>query len=185
MKDGHPGEQEDRRVEHIIPVEAVKEGLYTIYIEVTCNGMFGLGPYRYQTPDVSGYCNPSSWPRKAHRHQLNRSFPLVAADIVVPNLGVRALKVDFRILTEVARHPGAKGMGLGQRALKACDDIMNRFRRVEGDEKNNFARVDSMISDCRKIAWVVLGSLDDEDLQKVCVWATGAREGKVWAIGHW
>jgi alpha-mannosidase len=54
MKDGRPGEQEDRRVEHIIPAEAVKKGIYTIYIEVTANGMFGLGPYRYQTPDVSG-----------------------------------------------------------------------------------------------------------------------------------
>lgn len=53
MKDGKPGEQEDRRVEHVIPAEAVKKGSYTIYIEVTANGMFGLGPYRYQTPDVS------------------------------------------------------------------------------------------------------------------------------------
>jgi alpha-mannosidase len=53
MKDGHPGEQEDRRVEHIIPAYAVKKGSYTVYIEVTANGMFGLGPYRYQTPDVN------------------------------------------------------------------------------------------------------------------------------------
>jgi hypothetical protein len=52
MKDGHPGEQEDRRVEHIIPAQAVKRGIYEIVIEVTANGMFGLGPYRYQTPDV-------------------------------------------------------------------------------------------------------------------------------------
>jgi alpha-mannosidase len=52
MKDGKPGEQEDRRVEHVIPADAIKKGSYTIYIEVTANGMFGLGPYRYQTPDV-------------------------------------------------------------------------------------------------------------------------------------
>ena len=52
MKDGHPGEQEDRRVEHIIPPSAVKKGIYEVVIEVTANGMFGLGPYRYQTPDV-------------------------------------------------------------------------------------------------------------------------------------
>jgi hypothetical protein len=52
MKDGHPGEQEDRRVEHIIPAEAVNQGIYEVVIEVTANGMFGLGPYRYQTPDV-------------------------------------------------------------------------------------------------------------------------------------
>ena len=52
MKDGHPGEQEDRRVEHIIPAQDVKQGIYEVVIEVTANGMFGLGPYRYQTPDV-------------------------------------------------------------------------------------------------------------------------------------
>jgi putative alpha-1,2-mannosidase len=53
LKDGKPGEQEDRRVEHIIPVDKVREGKYEVIIEVTCNSMFGLGPYRYQTPDVS------------------------------------------------------------------------------------------------------------------------------------
>ncbi len=52
MKDGKPGEQEDRRVEHIIPQENVRQGRYEVIIEVTCNSMFGLGPYRYQTPDV-------------------------------------------------------------------------------------------------------------------------------------
>jgi hypothetical protein len=58
MKDGHPGEQEDRRVEHIIPANAVKEGIYEVVIEVTANGMFGLGPYRYQTPDVRPFTHP-------------------------------------------------------------------------------------------------------------------------------
>lgn len=53
-KDGKPGVQEDRRVEHIIPPSAVQAGNYTIYIEVSCNGMFGVGTggYRYQIPDV-------------------------------------------------------------------------------------------------------------------------------------
>ena len=59
MKDGHPGEQEDRRVEHIIPAQAVKQGIYEVVIEVTANGMFGLGPYRYQTPDVRPFHPPS------------------------------------------------------------------------------------------------------------------------------
>ena len=60
MKDGHPGEQEDRRVEHIIPSNAVKKGIYEVVIEVTANGMFGLGPYRYQTPDVRPFSHSSS-----------------------------------------------------------------------------------------------------------------------------
>ena len=62
MKDGHPGEQEDRRVEHIIPSNAVKKGIYEVVIEVTANGMFGLGPYRYQTPDVRPFSHSSSLP---------------------------------------------------------------------------------------------------------------------------
>jgi len=54
-KDGKPGVQEDRRVEHIVPPDAVRSGSYNIYVEVSCNGMFGLGTggYRYQVPDVS------------------------------------------------------------------------------------------------------------------------------------
>ena len=53
VKDGRPGEQEDRRVEHIIPPEAVKAGSYSIVIEVSCNGMFGIGENRYSPPKVS------------------------------------------------------------------------------------------------------------------------------------
>lgn len=60
MKDGSPGEQEDRRVEHIIPAKAVKAGKYTCYVEVTCNGMFGLGPSRYLHPDVSVFSYPKT-----------------------------------------------------------------------------------------------------------------------------
>lgn len=59
MKDGMPGEQEDRRVEHIIPAEAVKAGKYTCFFEVSCNGMFGLGASRYLHPAVSLDPRPS------------------------------------------------------------------------------------------------------------------------------
>jgi hypothetical protein len=76
-------------------------------------------------------------------------------------------------------------MGLGQRALKACDDIMNKFRRVKGDTENNYEKVDKMIQECREIAWSVLGRLDEDGLKEVCVWNTRDKEAKVWAIGHW
>jgi hypothetical protein len=76
-------------------------------------------------------------------------------------------------------------MGLGQRALKACDDIMNRFRRRAGDEDDNYKKVDEMIQECRRIAWTVLGELDEEGLKKVCVFNKEDKEAKVWAIGHW
>ena len=32
----------DRRVEHIIPREAVEQGVYEVIIESSCNGMFGV-----------------------------------------------------------------------------------------------------------------------------------------------
>lgn len=53
-KDGVPGNQEDRRVQHVIPQAAVDAGKYEVIIEVSCNGMFGLGMngYRHQRPDV-------------------------------------------------------------------------------------------------------------------------------------
>lgn len=104
---------------------------------------------------------------------------------MVPNLEARGLRTDFRILMEVARHPDAKLFGLGQRALRACDDIMNAFRRVAGDGADNFAGADAMIGGLRSIAWEVLGDLDEESLQKVCVRDTQDRDAKVWAIGHW
>ena len=45
---------EDRRVEFVIPAEAVQHGIYQCYIEVSVNAMFGLGlnGFRHQQPDV-------------------------------------------------------------------------------------------------------------------------------------
>lgn len=54
MKDGVPGTAEDRRVEYIIPREAVTAGRYEFIIELSVNAMFGLGlnGFRHQQPDV-------------------------------------------------------------------------------------------------------------------------------------
>jgi len=54
-KDGKPGSQEDRRVEHIIPRGAITDGKYQCVIELSINAMFGLGlnGFRHQRPDVS------------------------------------------------------------------------------------------------------------------------------------
>lgn len=129
--------------------------------------MFGLGVFRYEEPPK------------------DRTFPLVAADIVVPNYHARGLRNDFRLLTEIARHPDAKTFGLSKKAYKACDDIMNRFKRTAGDQANNFAGVDAMLQECRKIGWDVIGSLDEESLKQVAVNNLDVIEAKVWAIGHW
>lgn len=123
--------------------------------------------------------------------QPNRTFPLIGADLVHPNPVARGLRNDFRILTEVARHPDARLQGLAQRALKACDDIMNAFMRHEGDEeqgsslKGEGRSVDDMIGRCRETAWAVLGSLDKEGLQRSCMRNDEKREGKIWTMGHW
>ena len=48
------GDGGDRRVEHIIPREAVERGTYEVVIESSCNGMFGV-PWNGDTiapPDV-------------------------------------------------------------------------------------------------------------------------------------
>ena len=45
----------DRRVEHIIPPQAVRDGHYSVVIESSCNGMFGV-PWNGDTiapPDVN------------------------------------------------------------------------------------------------------------------------------------
>ena len=49
----------DRRVDHIIPSSDVKKGTYSIVIESSCNGMFGV-PWNGDTiapPDV-GFPTP-------------------------------------------------------------------------------------------------------------------------------
>lgn len=56
-KDGVPGTAEDRRIDHIIPREAILAGSYQCYIEVSVNALFGLGlnGFRHQQPDVRGF----------------------------------------------------------------------------------------------------------------------------------
>lgn len=55
MKDGRPGTQEDARIEHVVPAAVVQTGSYTMIIEVSANGMFGVGmdDLRYNVPVVS------------------------------------------------------------------------------------------------------------------------------------
>lgn len=48
-------DQDFRRTEHVIPKDAVQVGKYTVYIEVSCNGLFGAGRggMTLDLPDVS------------------------------------------------------------------------------------------------------------------------------------
>ncbi|KAF8128024.1 glycoside hydrolase family 38 protein [Boletus edulis] len=107
----------DRRVEHIIPREAVERGTYELVIESSCNGMFGV-PWNGDTiapPD------------------MNRYFSLASADLVVPNQDAWHLMWDFNTLKEIVDTlPG--NSPLQNKSLVAANAIMNAFKT--GDSEN-------------------------------------------------
>nr|XP_019042681.1 hypothetical protein I302_08386 [Kwoniella bestiolae CBS 10118]OCF21611.1 hypothetical protein I302_08386 [Kwoniella bestiolae CBS 10118] len=174
---GHPlhGEQsnrsevfgKDRRIEHIIPREAVESGRYQCIIEISVNGMFGLGlnGFRHQPPDMNVY------------------FHLAVADIVLIRSEARALQIDFQILSQIGTHPDSEGSSLSRRAMRASNEIMNQFRRTAGDEDDG--RLDEIVNRCRKIGWEVLGSLDEQSLAKLTTHTdVTEKDAKIWGIGH-
>ena len=75
----------DRRVEYIIPREAVEQGIYELVIESSCNGMFGVSVSDdiFDAPD------------------MNRYFSLASAELVVPNMEAWGLSWDFQTLREI------------------------------------------------------------------------------------
>jgi len=115
---------------------------------------------------------------------MNKYYPLVSADLVLVNTEGRALALDFQSLRQIAQDPQASTSGISQRALKACNDIMNHFTRWHGDEEDgSLARV---ISECRRISQSVLGRLDKEAIQDLTTHNPDCAPGaKLWAIGHW
>lgn len=107
----------DRRVEYIIPPQAVRDGHYALVIESSCNGMFGV-PWNGDTiapPD------------------MNRYFQLASADLVVPNQDAWHLMWDFTTLREIVDTvPG--NTALQNKALVTANKIMNAFK--SGDLEN-------------------------------------------------
>lgn len=96
----------DRRVEYIIPPSARKAGVHHIYIEASCNGMFGIDnmdpPYQ------------------------NRYYALNSADLVVPNMEAWRLMYDFDILHQTVREL-PDNTPLRNRCLHVANEIMNVF----------------------------------------------------------
>jgi alpha-mannosidase len=181
-KDGVPGNQEDRRVEHIIPPEAVAAGFYDCVIEVSANGIFGLGKggYRHQEPDVSIGLKCACFRLTPQMHVY---YDLAIADIVCINSNAHALATDFQILAQIARAPNAATSGISQRAIRACNDMMNAF---QPEAVGYTGGTDDMIARLRVIAWTVLGPLDAENQKTLVAYDAKAGEGaKIWAIGHW
>lgn len=112
-------------------------------------------------------------------------YELHIADIVLVNEEARALRIDFQMLSQMARVPGAETSPVSQRALQACNDIMNTFRRVDGDEGDE-SLVDAVVRRCREVSQSVLGPLDHDSQQSLAAYNPDcAANAKIWAIGHW
>ncbi|EJF58912.1 glycoside hydrolase family 38 protein [Dichomitus squalens LYAD-421 SS1] len=145
----------DRRVEYIIPREAVKAGKHEFVIESSCNGMFGV-PWNGDTiapPD------------------MNRFFGLRSADLVVLNLDAWHLLWDFQTLREITDNiPG--NTALQNKALTVANEIMNVFDK--GDVGS--------INHARKLAEEVFG--EDWDKKGDKIYEEGAKKAQVWGIGH-
>ncbi|WOO86295.1 Alpha-mannosidase [Vanrija pseudolonga] len=164
MKDGQPGTAEDRRVDHIVPREAVAAGHYSFYVELSINAMFGLGlnGFRHQQPD------------------MNVHFRIDSADIVLARSEARSLYIDFKVLTQMARGPGTATSSLQRQALRAANDIMNVFKIAEGRENDD--ELDRVVAQCRAIAAGVIGRPNDEELVKDT--ARVGDDAQLWGIGH-
>jgi alpha-mannosidase len=186
-KDGVPGTQEDRRVEHLVPREAVEKGTYELVVELSCNGMFGTGlnGYRHQRPDVSSRSSlPVNYWLTVYLLQENIYFKLEAAHLLLQNSQAAALELDFTALRQISLSPDRVRSSVAHRALKACNDIMNKFK--SSDHYETREQLVQLLRQCREIGWKVLGPLDDASRKKLCTWDDECGpEAKVWAIGHW
>jgi len=101
------------------------------------------------------------------------TFQLVSADIVVPNLQARALKLDFETLRGLSENL-ASHSPLANLARATANEIMNTFSL--DDPKT--------VKKCRDLAQKVLGQDWEGQLAK-CRRKDGRDEvGRLWAIGH-
>lgn len=191
-KDGVPGNQEDRRVQHVIPQTHVDAGRYECYIEVSCNGMFGLGMngYRHQRPDVSSR-GEGEWSSHGAdistsilNSQPHRYFSLAFADLVLIRSEAVALELDFEIVKQVSQSADRQHSSLSHRALRAANEMMNTFR--SSDSWKTEQELQQMIRECRDIAERVLGSMGEERRRTLCTSdRDSGPDAKMWAIGHW
>ncbi|RYP56547.1 hypothetical protein DL771_011866 [Monosporascus sp. 5C6A] len=119
------------RIEWIFP-DSFRDGKeHTFYVEMACNGMFGVptGGDTIQPPDPNKY------------------FMLTKAEICAVNLDARQLHIDTWIIGDAARE-FPEDSWEQHKALNTVTDIINTF--VLGDKES--------IKKCRKIAQEYLGS---------------------------
>lgn len=143
------------RNDFILPKEWTDGEDHLFYLEMSCNGMFGLGtPSSISPPDE------------------NRYFVLNTADLLLPNLEARALKIDYWEITDAAREFNAESWQK-YRARQIALEIIDAF------DPND---VES-IKKCRKIAAKFIGP--NADNEKVFHDTNGSQNKiDVYAIGH-
>lgn len=139
----------DRRVEHIIPPEAVKAGLYEIVIESSCNAMFGtagVGP-----PDE------------------NRYYGLASADLVVPNQEAWRLMWDYSLLRQLSDNlPG--NSPTQNLALVLQNKIMNAFKVTD---LGTIAECRAIAEELLGEGWEAKGSEIYDKTVDATVWGIG------------
>ncbi|KAK4047772.1 Glycoside hydrolase, 38 vacuolar alpha mannosidase [Microbotryomycetes sp. JL221] len=143
----------DRRVEFILDPKK-RKGTYKLYIEVSCNGMFGNG-----SPEVNDPPDP------------NRMFRLNSADLVVPNMEAWRLMWDMRTIRDLARALPENSV-LGNKCMEVGNAIMNTFKVSDRES----------IAKCRKLAEKVFGQGWEELGHKI--YKSDPAEASTWGIGN-
>lgn len=82
---------------------------FNFYLEMACNGLFGNGPYLIGPPE-------------------NRSYPLLLAELAVPNALALQLRHDFGIIRDLAKKL-PETSSRGARALRVANKVVNLFQR--------------------------------------------------------
>ncbi|KAG0332262.1 Glycoside hydrolase, 38 vacuolar alpha mannosidase [Podila humilis] len=110
------GRGDDRRVEYTLARKAKGGEMIELYIEMACNGMFGVGK--------DDNINPPD---------ENRTFTLTQVEIAVPNKAVWQLYYDMQTIAGMASEiPNESARG--QEALWTCNQIIDHFERHNLEE---------------------------------------------------
>ncbi|KAG9297720.1 hypothetical protein G9A89_011235 [Geosiphon pyriformis] len=107
------GKGDDRRVEYVLTRNAEGGENFEFYIEMACNGMFGVGN--------RGLINPPD---------PDKHYTLQKAEITVPNKAAWNLLYDFQIIRGMAKDLPRDSIRSSQ-ALYVANDIINAFRPNE------------------------------------------------------
>ncbi|KAJ1911829.1 Glycoside hydrolase, 38 vacuolar alpha mannosidase [Tieghemiomyces parasiticus] len=99
------------RVEYILTEKSVGGETFHFYVEMACNGLFGMG--------AGGMINPPD---------MNRYFRIDRAELAVNNVAARCLWRDFEIIKGIVDHLPERSPRAAQ-AFAVANDICNAYDR--------------------------------------------------------